>query len=277
MIEPGHKTLSIRRQCELLDVNRSLIYRTPKPVAEADVRLCNLIDEIYTKRPYYGTRRMRKELFERAGILVNRKHIQRLMRLIGLEAIYQKPNLSRRNMEHKIYPYLLRNVAITRPNQVWSTDITYIRTKAGFVYLTAVLDWYSRKVLSWRVSNTLDSSFCVEALEEALKKYGTPEIFNTDQGSQFTSEAFTSVLLARGIQVSMDGKGRALDNVFVERLWRSVKYEEVYLRGYETIKDAKAGLAEYFRFYNTERFHQGLDERTPDDVYFNHGAETRAA
>jgi len=277
MIEPKHETISVRRQCVLLEVNRSVIYRRPRVPDLEDIRLVNILDELYTKRPYYGSRRMRKELAVREGIPISRKRVRRLMRLLGLVAIYPKPNLSRRNAEHKIYPYLLRNVAITRPNQVWSSDITYIRTRTGFVYLTVILDWFSRKVLSWRLSNTLEASFCVEALEEALRKFGTPEVFNTDQGSQFTSEAFTDVLLAHGVKISMDGKGRALDNVFVERLWRSVKYEEVYLKGYETMAEAKAGLGEYLRFYNEERFHQGLDERTPNDVYFGHGAETRAA
>ena len=277
MIEPKHETISVRRQCVLLEVNRSVIYRRPRVPDLEDIRLVNILDELYTKRPYYGSRRMRKELAVREGIPISRKRVRRLMRLLGLVAIYPKPNLSRRNAEHKIYPYLLRNVAITRPNQVWSSDITYIRTRTGFVYLTVILDWFSRKVLSWRLSNTLEASFCVEALEEALRKFGTPEVFNTDQGSQFTSEVFTDVLLAHGVKISMDGKGRALDNVFVERLWRSVKYEEVYLKGYETMAEAKAVLEEYLRFYNEERFHQGLDERTPNDVYFSHGAETRAA
>lgn len=277
MIEPANKQISVRRQCALLDVSRSVVYRKPSLVSAQDVRLMNRIDEIYTKWPFYGSRRMKKELCKGGEIRVNRKRVQRLMRRMGLTAIYPKPNLSRRNSAHRIYPYLLRNVAVTRPNQVWASDITYIRTQSGFVFLTVIMDWFSRKVLSWRLSNTLDSSFCVEALEEALRRFGSPEIFNTDQGSQFTSEAFTSVLLAHGIRISMDGKGRALDNVFVERLWRSVKYEEVYLRGYETMKEAKVGLGVYFRFYNEERFHQGLAERTPDAVYFDHGAETCAA
>jgi len=277
MIEPEHKKISVRRQCALLSLSRSAFYRKPKPVSAEDVRLMNILDEIYTKRPFYGSRRMKKELFERAGVRVNRKRVQRLMGLLGLEALYPKPNLSRRNSAHKIYPYLLRNVEVTRPNQVWASDITYIRTAAGFVYLTVIMDWFSRKVLSWRLANTLDGSFCVEALEEALLRYGTPTLFNTDQGGQYTSEAFTGVLIEHGVQISMDGKGRALDNVFVERLWRSVKYEDVYLKGYETMQEAKTGLREYFRFYNEERFHQGLDERTPDAVYFDHGAEVRAA
>ncbi len=277
MIEPENKTISVRRQCDLLSFRRSAFYRKSKPASRSDVRVMNLLDEIYTRRPFYGSRRMRIELFKMEGIRINRKRVQRLMRLMGLEAIYPKPNLSRPNQAHRIYPYLLRSIAVTQRNLVWASDITYIRTTSGFVYLTVILDWFSRKVLSWRLSNTLDASFCVEALQEALLRYGAPEIFNTDQGIQFTSEAFTGVLIEHGIQISMDGKGRALDNVFVERLWRSVKYEDIYIRGYETMKEVKTGLREYFRFYNEERFHQGLDERTPDDVYFNHTAETYAA
>ncbi len=277
MIEPENKTISVRRQCDLLSFSRSAFYRKSKPASRSDVRVMNLLDEIYTRRPFYGSRRMRIELFKMEGIRINRKRVQRLMRLMGLEAIYPKPNLSRPNQAHRIYPYLLRSIAVTQRNLVWASDITYIRTTSGFVYLTVILDWFSRKVLSWRLSNTLDASFCVEALQEALLRYGAPEIFNTDQGIQFTSEAFTGVLIEHGIQISMDGKGRALDNVFVERLWRSVKYEDIYIRGYETMKEVKTGLREYFRFYNEERFHQGLDERTPDDVYFNHTAETYAA
>lgn len=277
MIEPKHAVISIRRQCELLSLNRSVFYKRPKEASNDDILIMNAIDEIYMERPFYGSRRTAKELFRRKNIHVNRKRVQRLMRLMGLEAIYPKPNLSRRNTEHKIYPYLLRDVAVTRPNQVWASDITYIRTEGGFVYLTVVLDWFSRRVLAWRLSNTLDSSFCVEALEEALRRYGTPAIFNTDQGSQYTSEAFTSVLLDHEVQISMDGKGRALDNVFVERLWRSVKYEDVYLKGYATMKEVKTGLKEYFRFYNHERLHQGLDDRTPDEVYSIQGAKKCAA
>ncbi len=277
MIEPENKTISVRRQCDLLSFSRLAFYRKSKPASRSDVRVMNLLDEIYTRRPFYGSRRMRIELFKMEGIRINRKRVQRLMRLMGLEAIYPKPNLSCPNQAHRIYPYLLRSIAVTQRNLVWASDITYIRTTSGFVYLTVILDWFSRKVLSWRLSNTLDASFCVEALQEALLRYGAPEIFNTDQGIQFTSEAFTGVLIEHGIQISMDGKGRALDNVFVERLWRSVKYEDIYIRGYETMKEVKTGLREYFRFYNEERFHQGLDERTPDDVYFNHTAETYAA
>ena len=277
MIEPKHKKISVRKQCSLLKLNRSAFYKKLKPTNKADIKVMNLLDQIYTKRPFFGSRRMKKELLKRYDMRVNRKRVQRLMRVMGVEAIYPKPNLSRRNQAHKIYPYLLRNVTVMRPNQVWATDITYIPTPSGFVYLTAVMDWFSRKVLSWRLSNTLDASFCVEALDEALRRYGTPQIFNTDQGSQFTGEAFTGVLKKNGIQISMDGKGRALDNVFVERLWRSVKYEDIYIKGYEAMKEVKAGLKAYFKFYNEERFHQGLDDRTPDDAYFGHGARTCAA
>ena len=220
---------------------------------------------------------MRLELLNRHETRANRKRIQRLMRQMGLVAIYPKPNLSRRNTEHRIYPYLLRDLPITRPNQVWASDITYIRLEGGFVYLTTVMDWYSRRVLSWRLSNTLDTSFCVEALEEALQRHGRPEIFNTDQGSQFTGDAFTNVLKEHEIHISMDGKGRALDNVFVERLWRSVKYEDVYLNDYASMKEAKEGLKKYFSFYNEQRFHQGLDGRTPDQVYYNQPTELCAA
>lgn len=277
MIEPANKAISIRRQCELLDISRSAVYRRPGSMQHKNIQLMNMIDEIYTRRPIFGSRRMRPELWKRHGIRVNRKRIQRLMRQMGLTAIYPKPNLSKRTTEHKIYPYLLRNLAITRTNQVWASDITYIRLNGGFVYLTVIMDWYSRRVLSWRLSNTLDASFCVEALQEALRRYGTPEIFNTDQGSQYTGEKFISVLQGHGIRISMDGKGRALDNVFVERLWRSVKYEDVYLQDYASMKEAKAGLVEYFRFYNEERFHQGLDGQTPDEVYFNQPMELCAA
>lgn len=277
MIEPDNMKISIRRQCMLFSLSRSAFYRKPKLVSGEDIRLMNAIDEIYTKWPFYGSRRMKQELLKRVGMHVNRKRLQRLMRLMGLEAIYPKPNLSRRNNEDSIYPYLLRDLAVTHANQVWASDITYIRTVNGFVYLTVIQDWFSRKVLSWRLSNTLDSAFCVEALEEALRHHGPPEIFNTDQGSQYTSAAFTRVLLDHGVRISMDGKGRALDNVFVERLWRSVKYEDIYIKAYETMMEVKIGLRAYFVFYNETRVHQGLAYRTPDDVYFNRGAEKCAA
>lgn len=224
------------------------------------------IDAEYTRHPFFGSRRMVVFLIG-LGYFVNRKRIQRLMGILCLAGMAPGPNTSRPHPEHKIYPYLLRGVAVVRPNQVWSTDITYIRLERGFVYLSAVIDWYSRKVLAWRISNTLDSSFCVECLEAALQKYGTPEIFNTDQGCQFTSEAFTRVLIAQGVVISMDGRGRALDNIFVERLWRSLKYEDIYLKSYGSVPELMLGLTEYFRFYNTERMHQSLGNSTPAVVY----------
>lgn len=226
-----------------------------------------LVDRCHLKHPFYGSRRIRDWL-EDQGHPINRKRVQRLMRTMGLVALYPKRNLSLANQAHKVYPYLLRNLVIDRPNQVWATDITFIPMAHGFVYLVAVMDWYSRRVLSWRLSNTLDTSFCVEALEEAIENHGVPEIFNTDQGSQFTSDDFTGVLKRHEISISMDGKGRWVDNVFVERLWRSVKYEEVYLKAYDDIKSAKASLGKYFAFYNTERRHQSLDRQTPDQVYY---------
>ena len=277
MVEPQNKDISIKRQCELLSLSRSSYYKRPRGERDEDTILINAIDEIYTRLPFYGSRRISKELRRAKGIVVNRKRVQRLMRKMGLEAIYPRPNVSRANKAHKKYPYLLRGMEITRPNQVWASDITYIRIERGFMYLAVVMDWYSRSVLSWRLSNTLDSSFCVEALEEALGRYGRPEIFNTDQGSQYTSESFTKVLLDEGIQISMNGKGRALDNVFVERLWRSVKYEEVYLRSYSMVQEVRSGLKEYFRFYNQERMHQSLDYRVPMAVYFDNQGGKQAA
>jgi putative transposase len=260
--------LSVARQCSLLALPRSTFYHTPKPVAAEELELMKLIDRCHLEKPFYGSRRVRDWLEDR-GHKVNRKRIQRLMRTMGIVALYPKRNLSLANQAHKIYPYLLRNLVIDRPNQVWSTDITYVPMARGFVYLVAVMDWYSRRVLSWRVSNTMDTSFCVEALEEAIENHGAPEIFNTDQGSQFTSEEFTGVLKEHNIQISMDGKRRWVDNVFVERLWRSVKYEEVYLKAYDDIKSAKKSLRQYFEFYNCERRHQSLDRQTPDQVYYD--------
>ena len=259
--------LPVTRQCELLDLPRSTFYHVPKPVSDEELALMALMDRCHLKHPFYGSRRIRDWL-EDQGHRVNRKKVQRLMRTMGLTAQYPKRNLSLANKAHKVYPYLLRNLVIDRSNQVWATDITFIPMARGFVYLVAIIDWYSRKVLSWRVSNTLDASFCVDALEEAWEQYGTPEIFNTDQGSQFTSVDFTGVLKREGIQISMDGKGRWIDNVFVERLWRSVKYEEVYLWAYDSITGARASLGRYFKFYNTERRHQSLDRRTPESVYY---------
>ena len=238
--------------------------------------LMRLIDEIHLQRPFYGSRRARDELGDR-GHPVNRKRVQRLMRLMDLRALYPRRRTSQPGKGHKIYPYLLRDLLIERANQVWATDICYIPMAKGFMYLVAIMDWHSRRVLSWRVSNTLDTDFCVEALEEALQRFGAPQIFNTDQGSQFTSEAFTDVLKAHGIEISMDGKGRWVDNVFVERLWRSVKYEDVYLRAYETPTALRAGLARYFEFYNARRRHSALDRRTPDAVYFAQARRELAA
>lgn len=233
---------------------------------EEELALLSAIDAEYTRHPFYGSRKMRHYL-RGLGHTINRKRVQRLMGILGLAGMAPGPNTSRPHPQHKVYPYLLRGVVVTRPNQVWSTDITYIRLTRGFVYLVAVIDWYSRKVLAWRLSNTLDSLFCVDCLEQALLAYGTPEIFNTDQGCQFTSEAFTGVLKGRGIAISMDGRGRALDNIFVERLWRSVKHEDVYLKGYTTMPELLLGLTEYFVFYNAERIHQSLNYITPDEVY----------
>lgn len=233
------------------------------------MELMNLIDEEHTAHPFYGSRRMMISLRFK-GHLVNRKRVQRLMRVMGIEAIYPKKNLSRANLEHKKYPYLLRDIEASFPNHVWSTDITYIKLLDGFAYCTAVLDWYSRYVIAWRISNTLDTSFCLEVLGEALEK-GKPEIFNTDQGVQYTSQAFTRVLEKAGIKISMDGRGRALDNIFVERLWRALKYEDVYIKGYGSMKEVREGLKIYFKFYNEERPHQSLNYLCPKDVYFNNG------
>jgi putative transposase len=233
---------------------------------EEDLLLCRLIDEEYTRRPFYGSRRM-VVCLSRLGHIVNRKRVQRLMRMMGLAGMAPGPNTSSKHLQHKVYPYLLRGVDVKMPNQVWSTDVTYIRLARGFVYLVAVIDWYSRRVLSWRISNSMDASFCVDCLEDALRVHGKPEVFNSDQGSQFTSNAFTGVLKREGIAISMDGRGRALDNIFVERLWRSVKYEDVYLQGYGTIGELTVGLARYFAFYNGERPHQSLGNRTPHEVY----------
>ena len=266
MIEPAHPELSIVRQCELAGLPRSTWYYEPRVVTQENLDLMRLLDEQYTKTPFYGSRRMTAWL-NGLNYDVNRKRVIRLMRLMGLEAIYPKPNLSKPAPGHKIFPYLLRNVTISRCDQVWSTDITYIRMRGGFVYLVAIIDWYSRYVLAWEVSNTLSMDFCIATLERSLR-HGRPEIFNTDQGSQFTSDDFTGPLLAAGVNVSMDGRGRALDNIFVERLWRSVKYEEVYLKDYETVPGAIASLAAYFVFYNTERLHQSLGYKTPASVYF---------
>jgi putative transposase len=269
------EALPVNRQCALLDLPRSTFYHVPEPVSDEELALMALIDRCHLAHPYYGSRRIRDWL-EDEGHRVNRKHVQRLMRTMGLAALYPKRNLSLANQVHKVYPYLLRGLVIDRPNQVWATDITYIPMARGFVYLVAIMDWYSRRVLSWRVSNTLDTGFCIDALNEAIETHGAPAIFNTDQGSQFTSEDFTGVLKQHDIRISMDGKGRWVDNVFVERLWRSVKYEEVYLRAYDSIGDARDSLGRYFVFYNAKRRHQSLDRQTPDSVYYQDAAKVAA-
>src|SRR5450759_5279418 len=266
-IDPGD-TMAVIQQCVLAGVSRATVYaqKKPKPVDELDLLHSRLIDEEYTRHPFYGTRRMVVFLLT-VGHTVNRKRVQRLMRLMGLAGMAPGPNTSRPHPEHKVYPYLLRGVAVVRPNQVWSTDITYIRLARGFAYLVAIIDWYSRQVLSWRISNTMEAVFCVDCLEDALRTHGKPEIFNSDQGSQFTSEAFTGVLKREGVVISMDGRGRAFDNIFFERLWRSVKHEDVYLKGYASMGELMAGLAKYFAFYNGERPHQSLGQKTPAVVY----------
>ena len=271
-IEPVGADLPMTRQCELAGVPRATVYRRleaakqPARENEEDLNLRALIDEEYTNRPFYGSRRMVVYL-KSCGYVVNRKRVQRLMREMGLAGMAPGPSTSKPHPQHKVYPYLLRGVPITRPNQVWSTDVTYIRLARGFAYLVAIIDWYSRRVLSWRISNSMDASFCVDCLEDALRGHGRPEIFNSDQGSQFTSVAFTEVLKREGVAISMDGRGRALDNIFVERLWRSVKHEDIYLKGYAHMGELMVGLAQYFAFYNHERPHQSLSYRTPDDVY----------
>ena len=272
----GRQRRSMRDDAQLApDLPRSTFYYAPKPVSDGELALMVLIDRCHLKHPFYGSRRIRDWWADR-GHRVNRKKVQRLMRTMDLTAQYPKRNLSLANQAHKIYPYRLRDLVIDRPTQVWATDVTYIPMARGFVYRVAIMDWHSRKVLSWRVSNTLDASFCVEALEAALETYGAPEIFNTDQGSQFTSEDFTGVLKRHGIRISRDGKGRWVDNVFVERWWRSVKYEDVYLKAYDSIAAARASLGRYFAFYNTERRHQSLDRRTPDSVYYETAAKLAA-
>ena len=267
MVERNTPALPIAQQCRLLAVSRAAVYRKPATVSAADLAIMALIDQQYLARPYYGSRRMTAWLAATQGHRVNRKRVQRLMRLLGLAAIYQRPSTSKPAAAHKVYPYLLGTIAIERANQVWCSDVTYIPMAKGFLYLVVIMDWASRAVLAWRLSNTLGADFCVEALEEALSSYGRPEIFNTDQGSQVTSEAFTGTLQRHGVTISMDGKGRCMDNVFVERLWRSLKYEEVYLHAYATVAEAKAGIGGWLRFYNEERQHQRLDYHTPRHIY----------
>jgi len=268
MIDADDRKLSATRQCRILNLNRSTYYYKKKPVKPEDLKLMRLIDEQYLKTPSWGSRSMRNHL-HRMGYKINRKRVQRLMRLMGLEAIYPKPKTSRPHPEHKVYPYLLRNLKIDRPNQVWTADITYIPMSRGFMYLVAVMDWHSRKVLSWRVSNTLDTDFCIRAGEDAISRFGAPEIFNTDQGAQFTSDAFTSLLKDHDINISMDGRGRVQDNIFIERLWWTLKYQYLYLWSFGNGTELRKGLCQWFGFYNAERFHQALDNLTPDEVYFD--------
>jgi len=266
-VEPGHTSLSVRRQCALLGLARSSYYLEPATESAENLRWMRLLDEEYLRHPFYGSRRLADHLCHTLSQPVSRKRVQRLMRLMGIAAIYPRPRTTQRNAEHRIFPYLLRDLEITRKNQVGSTDITYIPLRSGFMYLAAVMDWRTRYVLSWRLSNSLEGGFCIEALEAALA-VGKPEIFNTDQGSQFTSPAFTGVLKRAEVAISMDGRGRALDNVFIERLWRSVKYENVYLRDYATPRELERGLADYFAFYVGERRHSSLGRRTPAEAYF---------
>ena len=276
MVDSNNPRISIVQQCKLLKVSRTSVYYRPKKVRTLDLEQMRLIDEQYLKTPNYGSRSMRTFL-QRLGYKINRKRVQRLMRQMGLRAIYPKPKTSKKHPKHKVYPYLLRKLAINRPNQVWCADITYIPLAKGFMYLVAIMDWYSRKVLSWRLSNTLETTFCIDALEDAIYQYGCPEIFNTDQGSQFTSEAFTGALKKNFIRISMDGRGRFRDNIFIERLWWTLKYHYLYLRAFENGKKLRHGLKRWFKYYNRDRFHQSLDDWTPDEIYFKKQELKKAA
>ena len=267
MIDCKCPGLSLNRQCQLLSINRSSVYYKPRPISTENLEVMKLIDAEYMKHPTKGSRSM-YDYLDRQGCTINRKRIQRLMRLMGLEAIYPKPKNSKPHSEHRVYPYLLKGLDINFPDMVWSSDITYVPMKRGFMYLVAVMDWHSRKVLSWRLSNTLDSDFCVSALKEAIERYGCPEIFNTDQGCQFTSKAFTDVLKSNGIKISMDGRGRFLDNIFIERLWWTVKHHYLYLHAFENGLELRKGLRTWFDYYNRERTHQSLNRQTPDECYF---------
>lgn len=267
MIDRKHK-LSLKRQAALLGISRGSVYYLPRDVQETDLALMRQIDELHLDYPFAGSRMLR-DLLAGEGLSVGRLHVSTLMKRMGIEALYRKPNTSKPEPGHKVYPYLLRKLAVTRPNQVWATDITYVPMARGFVYLVAVIDWFSRRVLAWRLSITMDAGFCIEAVEDAIARHGCPEIFNSDQGSQFTSIAFTKALKDRGIAISMDGRGAWKDNVFVERLWRSIKYEEIYLRAYASVPDAREGIGRYIAFYNTRRPHSSLDRQTPDQAYFN--------
>ena len=275
MINREHD-LPITRQARALGISRGSVYYLPRPVSASDLAIMRRMDELHLEFPFAGSRMLR-DLLTQEGIEVGRRHVATLMKRMGLQAIYRKPNTSKPAPGHKIYPYLLRGVSVDRPNQVWAMDITYVPMAHGFVYLAAVVDWFSRRVLSWRVSISMEAAFCVEALEEALTRHGRPEIFNTDQGSQFTGHDFTSVLLKANIAISMDGKGSWRDNVFVERLWRSIKYEEIYLRAYDTVSDARASIGRYLAFYNGRRPHSSLDRQTPDQAYFDRLPHSAAA
>jgi putative transposase len=275
MIDRSHD-LSLTRQAEALAISRGSVYYEPRPVSEEDLALMRIIDALHLECPFAGSRMLR-DLLNLMGIRIGRRRVRTLMQRMAIEALYRKPNTSRKHPQHQVYPYLLRYLKVERPNQVWAMDLTYIPMAKGFIYLAVVVDWYSRKVLSWRVSITMDVQFCLDAVQEAIDKYGTPGIFNTDQGSQFTSLAFTDLLKANGIRISMDGKGCWRDNVIVERLWRTIKYEEVYLRAYDTVSQAKASLGRYLDFYNTRRPHSRLDRMTPDRVYFNEQLLPKAA
>ncbi len=270
MVDRQNPALSTLRQCALLDISRSSLYYRRKGTSSEDLAVMKAIDQQFLVTPFYGSRRMTVWL-SRQGYSLGRKRVQRLMRSMGLTAVYRRPRTSQPGPGHKVYPYLLGSMEITKPNRVWAADITYIPMARGFLYLVAIMDWHSRYVVAWNLSNTLDANFCVEALEEALSN-GKPEVFNTDQGSQFTSDGFTGLLESHGVRISMDGKGRYMDNIFVERLWRTVKYEEVYLKAYSNGREAKAGLDAYFRFYNTERPHQALGYRTPAEVFIEESA-----
>jgi putative transposase len=275
MIDRGHD-LPVSRQAELLNISRGSVYYLPRATSTSDLALMRRIDELHLDYPFAGARMLR-DLLAAEGAIVGRLHASTLMKRMGIEAIYRKPNTSKPAPGHKVYPYLLRRLAVTRPNQVWAMDITYVPMARGFVYLAAIIDWFSRRVLSWRVSISMEAAFCVEALEEALARHGRPEILNTDQGAQFTSHDFTGVLLEAGIAISMDGKGAWRDNVFVERLWRSVKYEEVYLKAYNTVSEARVSIGRYLAFYNGRRPHSSLDRQTPDQAYLNRLSQSVAA
>lgn len=275
MIDPTHK-LSIVKQAKALGISRSTVYYKPAPISDSDLALMAAMDRLHLDYPFAGARMLR-DILSRQGLAVGRARVTRLMRKMGIEAIYRKSNTSRRNFAHKVYPYLLRNLTIDRANQVWAMDITYLPMKRGFLYLAAVIDWHSRKVLSFKLSNTMHTDFCVEAVHEAIQKYGVPEIMNTDQGSQFTSLEFTDLLKSNNIQISMDGKDCWRDNVIIERFWRTVKYEEVYLKAYQTTSEARTNLTQYIRFYNEMRGHQAFNGQTPDSIYFNHPFAAKAA